>query len=66
MGYHGTDAFVFGWCPVEGCCECSNEYLGFIKYGEVVDYIETVSLSRSNLLRTVSSADDWSSSTCDA
>jgi hypothetical protein len=28
----------------------SNEYLGFIKYGEVVDYVETVSLSRSNLL----------------
>jgi len=31
--------------------------------GEVIDEVETISPSRSNLLHTVTSEDDWTSST---
>ena len=37
MGRHGLDLSVSGEGQMPGTCECGNEPLGYVKFGEFLD-----------------------------
>jgi len=49
MGGRGLPWSSSGLGTVAGCCEHGNEHLGFVKYGEFLEYFSIINLSRNSL-----------------